>query len=713
MKSCIRTSFGTFLFASILTAASVQAQGTAFTYQGKLDVGGNPANGSYDLAFQLFNAASNGVAGPAVTNLDTSVSNGLFTVLLDFGGGVFPGSNNWVQISARTNGGATFTNLTPLLPLTPTPYALAAGTASNALTATTATSLSGTIGSVNLSGTYTNAVTFNNTNNVFVGNGAGLTGVVAASLSTNYSIANGSPLQLTNAGNVFVGSGAGLTNLSASSLAGGPWSNALVAGLTNLGAYFQTNSSGASASINTNAHLTLADQTGTIVESKGGGVFEILMTNGNAFVFSNGSLTIQSNGSGLQYSSGSLAISSNLTVSGVISGNGGGLTNVPVPPVTGLYTNAVNFSNAGNIFTGDGAGLSNVAVASGGLSGVYSNTVTFINTNNLFIGEGSGLSNVTAVTLSGNIVPLTLTNPGNVIVGDGSGLSNVTATVLSGVVAVDLTNRNNLFVGSGSGLSNVTASAFTGTVSNASLTGAYTGAVTISNAADAFVGDGSGLINLNASNITSGIVPLTAENPAVLTNSEAAAVTLTTNLAVGGNLAVSGIISGNGSALTNLALAATYTNAITISNSADAFAGDGSGLTNLVGTPLYGGVNLTFPSPGFIFCPLTGEGTNFVTASAVATNIYYAIAPRNEVISHLTFSSSVPFGATTNYIFYLLTNGSLTSLSATITGDGATQVASNFTNVVNVAAGTQEMIEIVGTIGSGGPVYFNWSMLVK
>ena len=34
---------------------SAAAQGTAFTYQGRLNDGGNPANGFYDLTFQLWN----------------------------------------------------------------------------------------------------------------------------------------------------------------------------------------------------------------------------------------------------------------------------------------------------------------------------------------------------------------------------------------------------------------------------------------------------------------------------------------------------------------------------------------------------------------------------------------------------------------------------------------------------------------------------------
>ena len=68
------------------------AQGTAFTYQGRLDSGGSPASGIYDLRFAIYDAgtAGNLVAGP-VTDAATAVSNGLFTVTLDFGAGVFTG----------------------------------------------------------------------------------------------------------------------------------------------------------------------------------------------------------------------------------------------------------------------------------------------------------------------------------------------------------------------------------------------------------------------------------------------------------------------------------------------------------------------------------------------------------------------------------------------------------------------------------------------
>ena len=41
------------------------AAGTAFTYQGKLDDGGAPANGPHDLVFRLFDVATSGASLPS------------------------------------------------------------------------------------------------------------------------------------------------------------------------------------------------------------------------------------------------------------------------------------------------------------------------------------------------------------------------------------------------------------------------------------------------------------------------------------------------------------------------------------------------------------------------------------------------------------------------------------------------------------------------
>src|SRR5262245_35065527 len=103
---------------------STHAQGTAFTYQGRLTLGGAPASGSWDLAFTLYDAASGGSqVGTALTNTAVIVNDGLFTITLDFGS-QFPGAARWLEIAARTNGGGAFATVSPRQQITPTPYSI-------------------------------------------------------------------------------------------------------------------------------------------------------------------------------------------------------------------------------------------------------------------------------------------------------------------------------------------------------------------------------------------------------------------------------------------------------------------------------------------------------------------------------------------------------------------------------------------------------------
>jgi hypothetical protein len=147
----MKSKFFFVLLCSLLSVCRVSfAQGTAFTYQGQLQNNGNPASGTYNLTFLLFNTNTSGVAlaGP-VTNNGVIVSNGLFTALIDFGPGVFTGASNWLEVAVRTNGNGGFTTLAPRQQVTPTPYAIFANTASNltgnASTATTANNFSGSL----------------------------------------------------------------------------------------------------------------------------------------------------------------------------------------------------------------------------------------------------------------------------------------------------------------------------------------------------------------------------------------------------------------------------------------------------------------------------------------------------------------------------------------------------------------------------------------
>ena len=110
MRDSIKRRFLVFVFCSFCAAATAVAafgQTTAFTYQGKLSDGGLPANGTYQMQFGLFDAQSGGnQIGSNATISDVQVTNGIFTVNLDFGAASFSGAARFLQVgvfSAQTN----------------------------------------------------------------------------------------------------------------------------------------------------------------------------------------------------------------------------------------------------------------------------------------------------------------------------------------------------------------------------------------------------------------------------------------------------------------------------------------------------------------------------------------------------------------------------------------------------------------------------------
>ena len=150
----------------LASAMTLRAQTTAFTYQGRLNQNSAPATGLFDLRFTLFGEATNGSpVSSRITHSAVGVTNGLFTVPLDFSADPFTGANRWLDIEVRTASGGTFTLLTPRQPLTPTPYAV------TALTALTAKQVSGVSGNAlhAADGSPQNAVFVNNDGNVGIG----------------------------------------------------------------------------------------------------------------------------------------------------------------------------------------------------------------------------------------------------------------------------------------------------------------------------------------------------------------------------------------------------------------------------------------------------------------------------------------------------------------------------------------------------------------
>ncbi|HEX5219676.1 MAG TPA: tail fiber domain-containing protein [Verrucomicrobiae bacterium] len=151
----------------------MRAEGTAFTYQGRLNDTAGPANGTYDLRIRLAAdpLGNDYIGAPFITNA-LAVSGGLFTVTLDFGAGVFTGSNYWLQVDVKTNNAGSYTTLTPPQRITPSPYAIFANTSSN-------------VAGVILNSSLPANPTFSGAVNaaLFSGGGAGLTNLNASQLS--------------------------------------------------------------------------------------------------------------------------------------------------------------------------------------------------------------------------------------------------------------------------------------------------------------------------------------------------------------------------------------------------------------------------------------------------------------------------------------------------------------------------------------------------
>jgi hypothetical protein len=207
------------LLAALSTPLSASAQTTAFTYQGYMNDVQGPATGTYDFRFLLYDRTNSGTlkAGP-LTNSAIAATNGIFTVLLDFGSGPFAGTNLWLEIAVRTNGSSGFYTLTPRQPLTPSPIALWSSAAQTAVFATTSAFANG-VASTNITGVFrlnqlpgtmvTNGQNHLTLSGMLTGNGTGLTNVpgslawivtgsnVKALPNTGYVLTNANPMIVT------------------------------------------------------------------------------------------------------------------------------------------------------------------------------------------------------------------------------------------------------------------------------------------------------------------------------------------------------------------------------------------------------------------------------------------------------------------------------------------------------------------------------------
>lgn len=104
--------------------ATAAAVSTIFTYQGRLQQGGEPLTGTCSFQFALWDDAVGGSQqGSTVSIGSVAVAEGLFNVALDFGN-QFKGDGRWLATAVQCPGDAGYTPLTPRQQLTAVPYAL-------------------------------------------------------------------------------------------------------------------------------------------------------------------------------------------------------------------------------------------------------------------------------------------------------------------------------------------------------------------------------------------------------------------------------------------------------------------------------------------------------------------------------------------------------------------------------------------------------------
>ena len=381
---------------------TAHAQGTAFTYNGRLNDGGAVANGNYDLRFTLYDAVTNGAVFGALTNTATGISNGLFTVMLDFGS-VFNGTNYWLELAARTNGGGAFSPLSPRQSITPTPYAIYSANAGSATTATTA-GTANSVAAANLTGTLGNAQLANNTITLNPGtglNGGGsvaLGGAVAVALS-NTTVTPGTftraNLTVDQQGRITAASSDSAIDLASGGVMGvlpvgngGTGASTAAGALTNLHAASLTASNTFSG---VNALTNASNIFNGTFTGNGAGLtnLNVTATNLNAVAKTgdtmSGTLNLPTNGlvagtSQLILTNGNVGIgtptpASKLDVNGTVTaisftGSGDGLTGVPWSGIAGKPLNISGITASSPLSSSGGTTPNiNIAIANGSQAG--------------------------------------------------------------------------------------------------------------------------------------------------------------------------------------------------------------------------------------------------------------------------------------------------------------------------------------------------------
>jgi len=411
------------LFFTAVLVQGAAAQSTAFTFQGVLEDSTIGESSNYDFEFLLFDALTNGNAvAPAVSVNDVTVTNGSFSVTLDFGN-QFPGAGRFLEIKVKRTSEQIFRVLSPRQAITSVPYAVKSLTSETASNATTVGGIHPGQFVLTTDPRLSDARTPLPGSAGYIQNGTG------QQASSNFNISGNGII----AGNVGIGTNSPTQKLNV--VGNGLFTGTLTATSFNIGA----------------DRVLIAQNLNTSVGIGSGGVAAGAR---NSFF---GAFAGSTSASGADDNS----------FYGQISGTN--ITTGDRNSFFGSETGTQNSTGGNNTFIGYRAGLANIAgsdntfVGSG--SGENNSTISGNSgTNNTFIGRNAGNLNTTGIrntvmgafAFSGN-----QTGSNNTVVGRSAGAVNTgNDNTFFGTFAGSLTSTgvSNTFVGRNAGNTNTTGS---------------------------------------------------------------------------------------------------------------------------------------------------------------------------------------------------------------------------------------------------------------
>ena len=362
-----RTAFLLFILFSI-SIVSAQAQTTVFTYQGRFtdSTVAQPTNGTYNMRFALYDAVAGGdQVGQTIIIPAVQVTNGIFTVSLDYTAAGFDGTARFLEIAV------TNIVLSPRQEITNAPYAIMAQNALRANKADDSDQLGGIDADQYVTGQVVRSV-----NN----------------LNGNLTLAPGSNITITPVGNT-------LTIASTGGTSGINNQTTLQAAANfNIDGTGAANILNAATQYNIGGNRVLSVGSGNIFAGNNAGTGNTIGGD-NAFVGTNAGLSNLSgfNNAFFGTDSGRGNTGNNNSFFGRSSGfaNTSGIRNVFI----GVDAGRFNLTGGSNSFVGTSAGQNNTTGANNTAVGDFANFGSGILTFATALGSGAIASNSNTVVL--------------------------------------------------------------------------------------------------------------------------------------------------------------------------------------------------------------------------------------------------------------------------------------------------------------------------